>query len=285
MTCLGSEAESVHDIRFYCPEMYDIVLFAMRSQTCGAGALARENRPRQYCVSSCTESTTQECSSVTDGSCRVPHFSRPLREVGFATVTRIGFRFRPSEPIQAGWPIFDDICLRHSHRGCPSIRTKAVSRTKISCRCFWHRFFAREVEDQDSGNGNLTLITCGGNLLQEDRSTNHRFGLNIDHDSSMRTSRPVRDARAPTQHLRSSLRRPGAASSCSRCERSLDTRLDYVASSRVVRLTCAPSPPWPRPSACDDSDANTVGVIRDRAAPPPALLPPTTNAACGCPAW
>jgi hypothetical protein len=28
------------------------------------------------------------------------------------------------------------------------------------------------------------------------------------HDSSMRTSRPVRDARAPNQHLRSSLRRP-----------------------------------------------------------------------------
>jgi hypothetical protein len=33
----------------------------------------------------------------------------------------------------------------------------------------------------------------------EDRSTNHRFGLNIDHDSSMRTSRPARDARAPNQ--------------------------------------------------------------------------------------
>jgi hypothetical protein len=28
-----------------------------------------------------------------------------------------------------------------------------------------HRFFAREVEDQDSGNENLTLITCGGGLL------------------------------------------------------------------------------------------------------------------------
>jgi hypothetical protein len=33
----------------------------------------------------------------------------------------------------------------------------------------------------------------------EDRSTNHRFGPNIDHDSSMRTSRPVRDARTPNQ--------------------------------------------------------------------------------------
>jgi hypothetical protein len=28
-----------------------------------------------------------------------------------------------------------------------------------------HRFFAREVEDQDSGNENLTLITRGGHLL------------------------------------------------------------------------------------------------------------------------
>jgi hypothetical protein len=42
--------------------------------------------------------------------------------------------------------------------------------------------FAREVEDQDSGN--LTL----NHSPVEDRSTNHRFGLNIDHDSSMRTS-------------------------------------------------------------------------------------------------
>src|SRR6185437_9712548 len=40
--------------------------------------------------------------------------------------------------------------------GCPSIRTKAVSSTKVSCRCFSTVFFAaREVEDQDSGN--LTL--------------------------------------------------------------------------------------------------------------------------------
>ncbi len=39
--------------------------------------------------------------------------------------------------------------------GLASIRAKALSRTKISCRCFEHRFFAREVEDQDSGN--LTL--------------------------------------------------------------------------------------------------------------------------------
>jgi hypothetical protein len=39
-----------------------------------------------------------------------------------------------------------------------------------------------KVEDQ--GSGNLTL----NHLPVEDRSTNHRFGPNIDHDSSMRTS-------------------------------------------------------------------------------------------------
>jgi hypothetical protein len=39
--------------------------------------------------------------------------------------------------------------------GCPSIRAKALSRAKISCRCFCTVCFAREVEDQDSGN--LTL--------------------------------------------------------------------------------------------------------------------------------
>jgi hypothetical protein len=40
-----------------------------------------------------------------------------------------------------------------------------------------------KVEDQ--GSGNLTL----NHFPVEDRSTNHRFGPNIDHDSSMRTSR------------------------------------------------------------------------------------------------
>ena len=37
-------------------------------------------------------------------------------------------------------------------RGCPSIRAKAVARTDYCCRYFWHRFFVREFEDQDSGN-------------------------------------------------------------------------------------------------------------------------------------
>jgi hypothetical protein len=43
-----------------------------------------------------------------------------------------------------------------------------------------------------------TLEISRGIIFQwKDRSTNHRFGLNINHDSSMRTSRPVRDVRAP----------------------------------------------------------------------------------------
>jgi hypothetical protein len=32
-------------------------------------------------------------------------------------------------------------CRSYRNYGCPSIRVKAVSRTKVSCRCFWHRFF------------------------------------------------------------------------------------------------------------------------------------------------
>src|SRR5206468_3235839 len=56
-------------------------------------------------------------------------------------------------------------------------------RAYLSWRCEAPVIFAREVEDQ--GSGNLTL----NHSPVEDRSTNHRFGLNIDHDSSMRTSR------------------------------------------------------------------------------------------------
>ncbi len=67
-------------------------------------------------------------------------------------------------------------------KGCPSIREKALSRRKCPVPCRSTAFFAREVEDQDSGN--LTL----NHLTVEDRSTNHRYGLYIDHDSSMRTS-------------------------------------------------------------------------------------------------
>ena len=87
--------------------------------------------------------------------------------------------------------------MAHNTRWCPSIRAKSLSRQTSSGRCLSTAVFAREVEDQDSGN--LTV----NHSAVEDRSTNHRFGLNIDHDSAMRTSRPVRDARAPNQFMSS----------------------------------------------------------------------------------
>ena len=46
-------------------------------------------------------------------------------------------------------------CRPYSIAGCPSIRTKALSRANFSWRCFRTVGFAREVEDQ--GSGNLTL--------------------------------------------------------------------------------------------------------------------------------
>jgi hypothetical protein len=77
--------------------------------------------------------------------------------------------------------------------GCPLDKSEGGVKDKNILSVFLAPFFAREDEDQDSGN--LTL----NHPAMEDRSTNHRFGHDIDHDSSMRTSRPARDARAPNQ--------------------------------------------------------------------------------------
>ena len=49
--------------------------------------------------------------------------------------------------------------------GCPSIREKALSRQKCPVRCRSTACFAREVEDQDSGN--LTRITFGGRSFHQ----------------------------------------------------------------------------------------------------------------------
>ena len=84
---------------------------------------------------------------------------------------------------------------RGAGAGCPSIRAKALSRTNLSWRCVSTARCAREGEDQDSGN--LTR----NHFAVELRSTNHRFGHDLGHDSSMRTSRRVRDARAPNQRF------------------------------------------------------------------------------------
>src|SRR5262249_47710334 len=74
--------------------------------------------------------------------------------------------------------------------------------------------------------------------------------------------------------LRPGLNRPGAPASCSRCERPLDTSCWCVASRRVVWPTCVLLPPWPQPSACDGSDANTPCETWDRNGPPSGPLPP-----------
>jgi hypothetical protein len=164
-----------------------------------------------------------------------------------------------------------------------------VSRTKISWAVPKHRFFAREVEDQDSGN--LTL----NHFPVEDRSTNHRFDLNIGHDSSMRTSSRSRSRGGVkvengffvfhfcTAHAgcesaqsiqRSSLRRPGAPAGCSRCERSLDTVSACVASSRVVPLISAPPPLSPHLSASGGSSYRTQPrVTHTVAIKTPATIP------------
>src|SRR4030088_589640 len=92
----------------------------------------------------------------------------------------------------------------------------------------------------------------------------------------------LRDARAPNQHLRSSLRRPGAPAGCSRCERLLDTPGGCAASSKVARPTCAPPPPWPLLSAFDGSDADTLCETPDRDERRFARLRPATSAACDC---
>jgi hypothetical protein len=63
--------------------------------------------------------------------------------------------------------------------GCPSIRTKAVSRHKTPLQCFSHRVTVRVVEYRSSET--LTV-----NQLSANRSANHRYGLNSDHDSSIR---------------------------------------------------------------------------------------------------
>jgi len=60
-----------------------------------------------------------------------------------------------------------------------------------------------KVEGQGAG------ISRVNHFSVELRSTNHRFGHHLSHDSSMRTSRPARDARAPNQFLRSA-KIPGA---------------------------------------------------------------------------
>src|SRR6266568_7997913 len=97
-------------------------------------------------------------------------------------------------------------------RGVPSIRAKALSRTKISSA------FASEVEDQDSGNLTLNHISVEDRFHQPSiRPSTSTMILLCEH--------PVaRGCESAQSRLRSSLRRPGAPAGCSRCERCPDTR-------------------------------------------------------------
>ena len=79
--------------------------------------------------------------------------------------------------------------------GCPSIRAKALSRHSCSEQCFEHRVVARD------GGGPRLWKSHGESFPGEtNRFTNHRYGPDLGHDSSIRT--PIRiGARAPNQHF------------------------------------------------------------------------------------
>src|SRR5438105_15699279 len=96
-------------------------------------------------------------------------------------------------------------------RGVPSIRAKPLTRTKISSAVPSTAFFAREVEDQDSGNLTLNHISVEDRFHQPSiRPSTSTMILLCEHPAlcGMR-ERPI-------NNLRSSLRRPGPAPSCSR---------------------------------------------------------------------
>jgi hypothetical protein len=97
----------------------------------------------------------------------------------------------------------------NSFVGTSSIRAKALSRHTYLLQCFEHRVIARE------GGGPRLWKVHGESLLGGIVSTNHRYGLNVDHDFSMRTPIRHRDESAQSTR-RSGVSRPGAPASCSR---------------------------------------------------------------------
>src|SRR5438105_8337765 len=154
--------------------------------------------------------------------------------------------------------------------GRPSIRAKALQEHSYPVQCDEHRQFAREVEDQDSGN--LTLNHSTVELVPPtiDSAQTATMILLCEH--------PARAGCESAQSIqRSSLRQPGPPAGCSRCERSLDTRSGCAASRRTANLraaaTCA------TPFGFCDSGADTVCGVRDHSAPRFAPPPPATSAA------
>src|SRR5437870_1371267 len=109
-------------------------------------------------------------------------------------------------------------------RGVPSIRAKALSRTKISSAVPSTAFFASEVEDQDSGNLTLNHISV------EDRFHQPSIRPSTSTMISMRSDRPC----TPPIHVEPDC---GACSVVSRsaCVRSSP---EGVCDDRACRLHC-----------------------------------------------
>jgi hypothetical protein len=153
----------------------------------------------------------------------------------------------------------------------PPIRAKALSRTEMSGPVYvTPRVSQRRLRTK------ALVFHAESPLGERNRSTNHRYGLNCNHDSSMRTSsrrsgakvenivsfsKAVgrllhRSAGCESAHsvFRSSFRRPRPTPSCSRCERSPDTWCWCVASRRVVRAAATLATPfgmrWQRCKYC-----------------------------------
>ncbi len=148
--------------------------------------------------------------------------------------------------------------------GCPSIRTKALSRHTFSQQCFRHRVVAR-------GGGGPKLWKPHGESSSGERIVPPP--IDPAQTAAMILLSESRCASGRERPINPSVwgLPPGAPASCSRHERSLDTAFACAASSRVVQPISVPRPPWPRLSACRDGNgANIPALAADRSAPRPA---------------
>src|SRR5215469_5079797 len=150
--------------------------------------------------------------------------------------------------------------------GCPSIRTKALSRytTPVACRRHVNEPVWLRTKTLEHSLG----ITSGWNRIPPtiDPATTAAMILLCEHPASA-------GCESAQSIQRSSLRRPGAPAGCSRCERSLDTGSGYEASSRVVRPTYAPLLPWLQLLVWSGTGASTAYEIPDLCARPSAQIP------------
>ena len=158
------------------------------------------------------------------------------------------------------------------------MRFQRKNKTELSCPVLVTPRFARVGLRTKISRHHAESLFGGAS-----RSTNHRYGLTSDHDSSMRTSRrrragakvenifPFSKARflrrllhkpsgceSAQSVLRSSFRRPGLLPGYSRCERFPDKLCSCAASRTVVRTTCALPPLWQLLSPSGDNGAGTA---------------------------